>query len=60
MVVKCEFRVDIERIEEFGEEDKECRICHEEGEESSMETPCACNGTLKVVLCCSWNPSIPI
>ncbi|RRT82264.1 hypothetical protein BHE74_00048143 [Ensete ventricosum] len=27
-----------------------CRICHEEEEESStsMETPCACSGTLKV------------
>ncbi|EHA8586698.1 putative E3 ubiquitin-protein ligase MARCH6 [Cocos nucifera] len=26
----------------------ECRICQEEGEESEMEAPCACNGTLKV------------
>ncbi|XP_072970966.1 uncharacterized protein [Typha angustifolia] len=25
----------------------ECRICQEEGEESEMEVPCACNGTLK-------------
>nr|XP_029117405.1 uncharacterized protein LOC105034300 isoform X1 [Elaeis guineensis] len=25
----------------------ECRICQEEGEESEMEAPCACNGTLK-------------
>ncbi|XP_020248904.1 uncharacterized protein LOC109826295 [Asparagus officinalis] len=25
----------------------ECRICQEEGDESDMEAPCACNGTLK-------------
>ncbi|KAJ6833771.1 uncharacterized protein M6B38_338740 [Iris pallida] len=25
----------------------ECRICQEEGEENEMESPCACNGTLK-------------
>ncbi|GMH19018.1 hypothetical protein Nepgr_020859 [Nepenthes gracilis] len=25
----------------------ECRICHDEGEELSMETPCACCGSLK-------------
>jgi len=28
----------------------ECRICHDEDEESSMETPCSCCGSLKV----SW------
>ncbi|XP_059304999.1 uncharacterized protein LOC132056708 [Lycium ferocissimum] len=26
---------------------RECRICQEEDEENDMETPCACNGTLK-------------
>ncbi|CAL9128164.1 unnamed protein product [Musa textilis] len=31
-----------------GGEMIECRICQEEGDESDMETPCACNGTLKV------------
>ncbi|WVZ69244.1 hypothetical protein U9M48_018059 [Paspalum notatum var. saurae] len=25
----------------------ECRICHEEGDEAYMETPCACKGSLK-------------
>lgn len=28
----------------------QCRICHDEDEESNMETPCACCGSLKVVL----------
>lgn len=27
---------------------RECRICQEEDEETDMEAPCACNGTLKV------------
>lgn len=26
----------------------ECRICQEEDEVTAMESPCACNGTLKV------------
>lgn len=26
----------------------ECRICQEDEEETDMEAPCACNGTLKV------------
>lgn len=26
----------------------ECRICHDEDEESNMETPCSCRGSLKV------------
>lgn len=26
---------------------RECRICQEEDEETDMEAPCACNGTLK-------------
>ncbi|CAL9197908.1 unnamed protein product, partial [Musa hybrid cultivar] len=30
-----------------GGEMIECRICQEEGDECDMETPCACNGTLK-------------
>ncbi|XP_008788186.2 uncharacterized protein LOC103706026 isoform X2 [Phoenix dactylifera] len=30
-----------------GGEVIECRICQEEGDESEMEAPCACNGTLK-------------
>ncbi|PKA61561.1 E3 ubiquitin-protein ligase MARCH6 [Apostasia shenzhenica] len=30
-----------------GRELVECRICQEEGEESDMENPCACTGTLK-------------
>ena len=28
----------------------ECRICHNEDEESNMEIPCSCCGSLKV--CC--------
>jgi hypothetical protein len=28
----------------------ECRICQEEDWDSSMETPCACCGSLKVIL----------
>lgn len=28
----------------------ECRICHDEDEESNMEVPCFCRGTLKVCL----------
>lgn len=31
-----------------GGEVVECRICQEEGDESDMESPCACTGTLKV------------
>ncbi|KAL2920847.1 putative E3 ubiquitin ligase SUD1 [Bienertia sinuspersici] len=27
---------------------KECRICQEEDDDNSLESPCACNGTLKV------------
>ena len=38
---------------EFGNEKdgflRECRICQEEDEEQDMESPCACNGTLKVI-----------
>lgn len=26
----------------------ECRICHDEDDESNMETPCSCRGSLKV------------
>lgn len=26
----------------------ECRICHDEGEDSNMESPCSCCGSLKV------------
>ena len=26
----------------------ECRICHDEDEDSNMETPCSCCGSLKV------------
>ncbi|KAJ1443203.1 Zinc finger, RING-CH-type [Sesbania bispinosa] len=25
----------------------QCRICHDEDQDSNMETPCSCNGTLK-------------
>lgn len=32
----------------------ECRICQEEDSVDTLETPCACNGSLKVIL----NPSI--
>lgn len=28
----------------------ECRICHDEDEESNMESPCFCRGSLKVSL----------
>lgn len=57
VVIGEESRVDIGRIEEYEEEgciskreeDEECRICHEEAEKTAMETPCACNGTLKVM-----------
>jgi len=31
----------------------ECRICHSEDEDSNMDTPCSCCGTLKVGLPCS-------
>uniref|UniRef100_A0A0E0JMK9 RING-CH-type domain-containing protein n=2 Tax=Oryza punctata TaxID=4537 RepID=A0A0E0JMK9_ORYPU len=30
----------------------ECRICQEEGDESYMETPCCCKGSLKARLSC--------
>lgn len=26
----------------------DCRICHDEEEDSNMEVPCSCSGTLKV------------
>lgn len=26
----------------------DCRICHDEDEDSNMEVPCSCSGTLKV------------
>ena len=35
-----------------GEDDGkllECRICQEEDDESNMETPCSCCGSLKVI-----------
>lgn len=38
-----------------GGEMVECRICQEEGEDSDMESPCACSGTLKV----NFSPSLP-
>lgn len=28
----------------------QCRICHDEDEDSNMDTPCSCSGTLKVLL----------
>lgn len=28
----------------------ECRICHDEDEDSNMEIPCSCCGSLKVIL----------
>lgn len=28
----------------------QCRICHDEDEDSNMDTPCSCSGTLKVNL----------
>jgi hypothetical protein len=31
-----------------GKGEIECRICHEDGEEDAMDSPCACTGTLKV------------
>lgn len=30
---------------------KACRICHDSDEDSNMEIPCSCRGTLKV--CCA-------
>lgn len=27
----------------------QCRICHDEDEDSNMDTPCSCSGTLKVL-----------
>ena len=38
----------LKKTKKKGEGLIECRICQEEGEESEMEAPCACNGTLKV------------
>lgn len=26
----------------------QCRICHDEDEDSNMDSPCSCSGTLKV------------
>lgn len=31
----------------------ECRICHDEDEDSNMEIPCSCSGSLKVAF---FNP----
>lgn len=28
----------------------DCRICHDEDEDSNMEIPCSCRGSLKVIL----------
>lgn len=28
---------------------EQCRICHDEDEDSNMDTPCSCSGTLKVL-----------
>ena len=28
----------------------ECKICHDDDEDSNMETPCSCSGSLKVSL----------
>ncbi|KAI3785225.1 hypothetical protein L1987_44340 [Smallanthus sonchifolius] len=39
----CGHRMDLT----FESLPKECRICHDEDEESKMETPCACCGSLK-------------
>ena len=30
----------------------QCRICHDEDEDSNMDTPCSCSGTLKVLYLC--------
>lgn len=30
----------------------QCRICHDEDEDSNMDTPCSCSGTLKVTYLC--------
>lgn len=38
----------VKKKKKGGGEVIECRICQEEGEEGDMESPCACNGTLKV------------
>ena len=32
----------------------QCRICHDEDEDSNMETPCSCCGSLKVRVLCSF------
>ncbi|KAH7685012.1 Zinc finger RING/FYVE/PHD-type protein [Dioscorea alata] len=37
----------VKKKKKGGGEVIECRICQEEGEEGDMESPCACNGTLK-------------
>ncbi|KAJ0972345.1 hypothetical protein J5N97_020304 [Dioscorea zingiberensis] len=37
----------VKKKKKGGGEAIECRICQEEGEEGEMESPCACNGTLK-------------
>ena len=35
----------------------ECRICQEEDDDSNLETPCSCCGSLKVI---ATVPSIPL
>ena len=32
----------------------QCRICHDEDEDSKMEVPCACSGSLKVSRIYIW------
>lgn len=33
----------------------ECRICHDDDEDSNMETPCSCCGSLKVSSLLAWS-----
>ncbi|KAF5791461.1 putative E3 ubiquitin-protein ligase MARCH [Helianthus annuus] len=42
----CADRMDVS-FESVPKKFAECRICHEEDEDSNMETPCACCGSLK-------------
>lgn len=38
----------------------QCRICHDEDEDTNMDTPCSCSGTLKVLSlgCCCFPQTV--
>lgn len=42
------YRMDVNSTSFSPSKSVECRICHDEDDESNMETPCSCRGSLKV------------